>query len=65
MDEDPQQSREPEPALAEAIFSTSRAAPAHTVAGALLAVFVGGAVGTVSRYLFEAHHPITSGDFPG
>ena len=33
-------------------------------AGTLAAVFVGGAVGTVSRYLLEAHHAAGSGTFP-
>lgn len=33
-------------------------------AGTLAAVFIGGAVGTVSRYLLEAHHPTASGAFP-
>jgi len=30
----------------------------------LLAIFVGGALGTVARYLLEAHHPIPEGNFP-
>ena len=30
----------------------------------LLAIFVGGAIGTVARYLFEAHHPVAPGAFP-
>jgi CrcB protein len=33
-------------------------------ATALLAIFVGGAVGTVSRYLLDAHHPVPPGHFP-
>ncbi len=33
-------------------------------AGTLAAVFVGGAVGTVCRYLLEAHHAAGSGAFP-
>jgi len=32
--------------------------------GTLAAIFLGGAVGTVSRYLLEAHHPSGSGAFP-
>jgi fluoride exporter len=31
---------------------------------ALAAIFVGGAVGTLLRYLFEVHHPIGPGGFP-
>jgi CrcB protein len=30
----------------------------------LLAIFVGGALGTVARYLLDAHHPVAQGDFP-
>src|SRR5580704_8988954 len=30
----------------------------------LLAIFVGGAVGTVARYLLDAHHPVPQGNFP-
>jgi CrcB protein len=33
-------------------------------AGTLAAVFVGGALGTVARYLLEAHHQVGSGSFP-
>ena len=33
-------------------------------AGTLAAVFVGGALGTVARYLLEAHHPVAPGAFP-
>jgi CrcB protein len=33
-------------------------------AGTLAAIFVGGALGTVARYLLEAHHPIPAGSFP-
>ena len=33
-------------------------------AGTLAAVFFGGALGTVARYLLEAHHPAASGTFP-
>ncbi|HEX4434883.1 MAG TPA: CrcB family protein [Acidimicrobiales bacterium] len=31
---------------------------------ALLAIFVGGAIGTVARYLLDAHHPVAQGNFP-
>jgi CrcB protein len=33
-------------------------------AGTLVAVFLGGALGTVSRYLLEAHHATGAGTFP-
>ena len=33
-------------------------------ATALLAVFIGGAAGTIARYLLEANHPIATGWFP-
>ncbi len=32
--------------------------------GTLVAVFIGGAFGTVARYLLEVHHPIAPGGFP-
>ena len=32
--------------------------------GTLAAVFLGGALGTVARYLLETHHPAASGAFP-
>jgi len=33
-------------------------------AGTMAAILVGGALGTVARYLLEAHHPLAPGDFP-
>jgi CrcB protein len=30
----------------------------------LLAIFVGGGIGTVARYLIDAHHPLAPGAFP-
>ncbi|MGD0746714.1 MAG: CrcB family protein [Acidimicrobiales bacterium] len=33
-------------------------------AGTLAAIFVGGALGTVARYLLESHHPVAAGGFP-
>lgn len=32
--------------------------------GTVAAIFLGGAVGTVARYLLEAHQPIPAGSFP-
>jgi CrcB protein len=32
--------------------------------GTLAAIFIGGALGTIARYLLEAHHPIAPGGFP-
>ena len=31
---------------------------------AMAAIFVGGAIGTLLRYLLEVHHPISQGGFP-
>jgi CrcB protein len=33
-------------------------------AGTLIAIFVGGALGTVARYLLDAHQPVAPGHFP-
>jgi CrcB protein len=33
-------------------------------ASAMAAIFLGGTVGTLLRYLFEVHHPIGQGGFP-
>jgi CrcB protein len=33
-------------------------------AGTLAAIFVGGGLGTVARYLLESHHPVAAGGFP-
>lgn len=33
-------------------------------AGTLAAVFVGGGLGTVARYLLASHHPVAAGGFP-
>ena len=46
--------------LLEESFIPPMALSATTIA----AVFVGGALGTVARYLLEAHHPLAPGDFP-
>jgi CrcB protein len=61
MDEDPQDdTHEPErdlldePVLPRLGLSTV----------ALVAIFVGGGIGTVARYLLDAHHPDASSSFP-
>src|ERR1700726_879019 len=33
-------------------------------ASTVVAIFLGGAVGTMARYLLAAHHPLAAGDFP-
>lgn len=33
-------------------------------AGTVAAIFLGGAIGTVARYLLEAHHAVPAGSFP-
>jgi fluoride exporter len=52
--DDPAPQRADEPVLQAAGLSIS----------ALVAIFVGGAVGTLLRYLLEVHHPIGQGGFP-
>ena len=65
MDVDPQQPQEPELARSEPDLLDEPTLPPITLSGStLLAVFVGGAVGTICRYLLEAHHPIATGGFP-
>jgi CrcB protein len=38
--------------------------PLGLSAGTIAAVFIGGALGTVARYLLESHHPAGAGAFP-
>jgi len=65
MDVDPQQPQDPELARSEADLLDEPALPPITLsASTLLAVFLGGAVGTICRYLLAAHHPIATGGFP-
>jgi len=62
MDEEPQEPHEPGPdrdALDEPGIPFLGLS-----AGTLLAIFVGGAAGTVARYLLEAHHPAAQGGLP-
>ncbi len=66
MDEDQRQPLELEPApLPQADLLDEATLPALTLSAAtLLAIFVGGAAGTICRYLLEARHPIAAGGFP-
>jgi CrcB protein len=62
MDDD-QQGRERDGEGAEAIDQLSVPNLGLSVS-ALVAIFVGGALGTVSRYELDARHPIAAGHFP-
>jgi CrcB protein len=71
MEDDPQDphdlhhTSESETVSSEADLLDEPALPPVTLsATALLVVFVGGAAGTICRYLLEAHHPIATGRFP-
>ena len=47
------------------ISSTSPPSPSWgLLVSTLAAIFVGGALGTVARYLMESHHPVAAGGFP-
>jgi CrcB protein len=61
MDEDLQQPETPPQGdlLGERVLP-----PLGLSAAVLLVIFVGGALGTVARYLFAAHHPVAQGSFP-
>ena len=64
MDEDqPPQCNGPEARTGDALdrVSVPRLGLSATT---VLAIFVGGAVGTVARYLLDAHHPVPQGSFP-
>ena len=53
------------PARRTATSSTNRSLPLFGLSAAtIVAIFVGGALGTVARYLLEAHHPSPPGHFP-
>jgi fluoride exporter len=62
MDEDRQQpdTHEPSPAQGDLLDAPSLRLSAAVV----LVIFVGGAFGTVARYLFAVHHPVGQGSFP-
>lgn len=64
MDEDLQQ-HDPERAAEEGDLLDEPVLPLLGLSGAtLVAIFVGGAIGTVARYLLEVHHPVAQGHFP-
>jgi fluoride exporter len=64
MDEDPQHHMH-EPGAAEHDLLGEPALPLLGLSTVtLLAIFVGGAIGTVARYLIEAYHPLARGAFP-
>ena len=64
MDEDPQQ-HDSERAVEEVDLLEQPVVPLLGLSGAtLVAIFIGGAFGTVARYLLEVHHPVAQGHFP-
>jgi fluoride exporter len=64
MDEDLQQ-HDPERLADEGDLLDEPVLPFLGLSGpTLVAIFAGGAIGTVARYLLEAHHPVAQGHFP-
>ena len=63
MDDDQPQPDEPGASTGEAIDQPF-VPRLGLSSGALIAIFVGGALGTVARYLLDAHHPVAQGHFP-
>lgn len=61
MDEDLQQ---PETPPQGDLLDERVLPPLGLSAAVLLVIFVGGAMGTVARYLFAVHHPVAQGGFP-
>jgi CrcB protein len=59
MDKDQPQTHPPSDALDQPVVPLFGVSAAATIA-----IFVGGAIGTVCRYLLDAHHPIAQGHFP-
>jgi fluoride exporter len=65
MDEDLQQPDTHEPSPPQGDLLDEPALPSLRLsAGVVLVIFVGGAFGTVARYLFAVHHPVAQGSFP-
>jgi fluoride exporter len=64
MDEDLQQdTHEPSPPHGD-LLDEPALPSLRLSAGVVLVIFVGGAFGTVARYLFAEHHPVAQGSFP-
>lgn len=64
MDEDLQE-HDPDRAVEEGDLLDEPIVPLLGLSGStLLAIFLGGTVGTVARYLLEVHHPVAAGHFP-
>ncbi|HEY2213848.1 MAG TPA: CrcB family protein [Acidimicrobiales bacterium] len=53
-----------EPPLPEPLMPEPPPLPLRLSPATLLAIFVGGALGTVSRFLLDTAHPTPSGQFP-
>ncbi len=65
MDEDLQQPDTHEPSPPQGDLLDQPALPSLQLSAVVvLAIFVGGALGTVARYLFAVHHPVAQGSFP-
>ena len=54
----------PEPGTGDALDLDHPSPLLGLSATTLLAIFVGGALGTVARYLLDVHHPVAQGNFP-
>jgi fluoride exporter len=65
MDDELQERHEPASVARGGDLLDEAAVPLLGLSGAtLVAIFVGGAAGTIARYLLEAHHPVAQGAFP-
>ena len=66
MDDELQERHEPAPAAHGGDPLDEAVVPLFGLSGAtLVAIFVGGAFGTIARYLLEAHHPVARARSPG
>jgi fluoride exporter len=65
MDEELQQPDMHEPSPSQGDLLDEPAVPSLRLSAVMvLVIFVGGALGTVARYLFAVHHPVAQGHFP-
>ncbi len=65
MDDDQRQPQADEPRAPAGAALDQPSVPSLGLSfSVLLAIFVGGALGTVARYLLDAHHPIAQGHLP-